>query len=459
MSHGSNADTVSEAPETNATTPRGRRCWYYKSRKGCINGELCPHAHSEPAKSAAGGSTTTKKKARDPAPDVPSNGSHNTLGPTWDVEEETKFDDVGTPKYIPTYASPGEDWYKESWFMPSAVQDEPYTPSAIRHPSTPKVTIYSEDKEQKWILNSERISKLSNSFAAVFAYLPGGWDKDPCKTVPGIRRVLHGNNQFQLDDVTADEFDIFLSALKESSVEEFSYEDLKIILGLSSDWGFEGLRDRSKDSPERAYLDPLDKVTLGRRCRFPEWVSETYLYLVLRMAPPSDYDAEILGATATAIIRGAREEISTHRQQFLSSEELLVWGSGCARRNCKEAVTEAWLGVRGGRVVGDSSVDTAIVGQILADTRRSGKTLCSVCRTETGVKNWLQDMEEEYELARAILTYSLGTEDSKWLEPAQSGWGEPVQADWGEPAQSDWGKPVQLGWGEQAQSDWDVSWS
>ncbi|KIO19731.1 hypothetical protein M407DRAFT_11256 [Tulasnella calospora MUT 4182] len=291
------------------------------------------------------------------------------------------------------------------------------------HPRRSYALFQSEDDEQTWSLEREFLSTHSKTLGLVLSYSPkkaAPGVKDPIKNMRGFLRFGDNLDNLQLDDVKADDFDVFLSGLRASNNTEFTLEERQIILTLASDWGFEDLRNRTIREIEKLHPSVIDRVVLARRCKIAKWIRGALLSLTILPDPLTATEIQILGTTTAALIWKAREEIFLHRLQVLTTKGRPASQIKCAGASCKQAVREAMLRVLE-KPGATGKAESDLVGLVESELKapQSGQEAlpCDACKAGTGLKDGVVELVEEFKLARIIMEVQLGKEGGKWLEP------------------------------------------
>ncbi|KAG9045706.1 hypothetical protein FS837_005793 [Tulasnella sp. UAMH 9824] len=272
----------------------------------------------------------------------------------------------------------------------------------------------SEDEQRIWTVDPEEIAPSSPLLASVFAYSKSGVSgvtQDPCRNVRGLVRKGRGRDEYQLRDVGADDFDVFLTVLRAHPDFEFSSEELKVALGLASDWGFEKLRLRARRGLENINLNELDKITLAKRCKDAEWIREGYLALAIRIAPLSVEEIKTLGTKATTAVVRARERVLIQRLRALPFTEAQQWR--CKRASCRQALRDAWIKILDNG--GSPEVSNLAVSAVLLDEAlSSGSGLCESCASDEALAKALEDRQVETAIAEAAIEQVLGETAAMW---------------------------------------------
>ncbi|KAG8914432.1 hypothetical protein FRC01_004081 [Tulasnella sp. 417] len=292
--------------------------------------------------------------------------------------------------------------------------------AAAKAANARKVTIFAEDEEQTWSLERGFLADHSPLLGSVLSYSGKQADagiRDPLKGVRGLIRFGDGSGSLQLDDVKADDFDVFLEALRTPET-KLTEEDLKVVLALASDWGFDDLRNRTMRSVEKLGLSPIDRAILARRCKITKWIRAALLSLTIVPEPLNAKEIQLLGSTTAAVVWWAREAMFTHRLEVVRAARKLPRQTKCNDDFCKHALRTALLRVlEKNAFAGKSEADlsTLIRKEIWVDERDD---LCDHCSSDAGLGVTAGDVVEEFQVGKAVFEQSFGKDDAVWLEPA-----------------------------------------
>ncbi|KAG8924817.1 hypothetical protein FRC01_011006 [Tulasnella sp. 417] len=277
------------------------------------------------------------------------------------------------------------------------------------------ITILSQDEQRIWTIDVAEIAPSSPLLASVFAYSDQGMKRvtqDPCKSLRGLIRKGNGRDEYQLRGVEADDFDVFLTVLRAHPNFEFSSEDLKVAMGLASDWGFDALRLRAKRGLEHANLSEFDKLALAKRCKDLEWIREAYLALATRIAPLSTEEIDALGVKATTAVARARERVVIQRLRALPFTDVQQWK--CKRYSCRQALRDAWVKILdngGSPEMSNLAVSAVLFDEIFS----SGTALCEICASDGALAKALEDRQVEAAVAEAAIEQVLGETTAMWI--------------------------------------------
>ncbi|KAG8990953.1 hypothetical protein FRB90_001533, partial [Tulasnella sp. 427] len=356
-----------DQPKPEIVTKPKKRCQYYRSPQGCFKGDACNFSHERPR---SNGSPPKSNSS-------PPNGTANGSPP-----------EAQSPKPKQFYKKPNKFRKGRGPLSPEQVKQQALAQSAAaKAENAKKVTIYSEDDEQSWTLDREFLSSRSKPMDQVLAYTRTKADegaKDPIANIRGLLRFGDGLENLQLDDVKSDDFDVFLTALRASDDAEVTFQDLRTILTLASDWGFDDLRHRCIRQIEKIpTVSAVDKAVLARRCKISKWIRGALLSLTVLPDPLTAAEIQILGTMTSALIWRAREEVFLHRVQALTIGEK----SKCTGTACKQVRRDALLRVleRSG-TAGKSETDLVeLVQQELSTSEAADKDkFCENCKSEEG---------------------------------------------------------------------------
>jgi len=123
-----------------------------------------------------------------------------------------------------------------------------------------------------------------------------------------------------LGDVESKDFDAFLSILYPEDFEgnQFSYEEWKSVLHLSTRWDFASIRRRALGSINPP--TPHDLLLLARTYSVDEWVVPALSALCERTTPLSLSEARQMSIEDVVLVSTVREDIRSHALQVDSAE-------------------------------------------------------------------------------------------------------------------------------------------
>ncbi|KAG8928360.1 hypothetical protein FRC01_006054 [Tulasnella sp. 417] len=227
------------------------------------------------------------------------------------------------------------------------------------------------------------------------------------------------SNTFRLIGVRPRQFNLLLSALRAGHDFNFSLDDLKTILTLSTDWGFSRIQDRSMTAIQDLRPGPADKLLLARRCQILEWIRGAYLTLALRGPGLETADASALGANATIIIALAREKILRRRMHILTFEDPASRRSQCVwpSEECREALCEVRLVLLEKKVEVPKN-EGKLARLVLKHASWLGHELCDNCKPDTEIARTIRTLDGEISAANRVFADEIGRKDSEWLENA-----------------------------------------
>ncbi|KIO21300.1 hypothetical protein M407DRAFT_29076 [Tulasnella calospora MUT 4182] len=237
--------------------------------------------------------------------------------------------------------------------------------------------------------------------------------------VNGFVKQGKSGTLFKLDGVEAHHFSLFVDALRPGRRFDFSFDDLKTIIALSSDWGFSKIQTRSMIAIQNLRPSPVDKLLLARRCRIPGWMREAYIMLAVRTPGLGTAETSGLGPTATSIIARAREEVLLHRLQALELVDSTNQDHQCESpsRACRETLCE----IRLGSFAKQTKVPRQPEEQgrlVLKHVSKLGLELCDTCKSDAAIGRTISALDEEIRVARRVCDQEIGPQNSKWLENA-----------------------------------------
>lgn len=386
-------------------------CFNYRSSKGCTKGDTCPFIHADPK-------PTKDKVPPVSQPRTPPTPAEGAVAGTSGSPREPSGDQ---PKRD-SDRGPNRNWKgrRRAPLSPEEVKQQALAQSAAaRAQNAKKLTIYAEDEEQTWTLDRNFLAEHSRLLGLVLSYSGKQADlgiRDPIKDLRGLIRFGDGAGSLQLDDVKADDFDIFLEALRATAKTEPTIEELKIILALASDWGFQNLQNRTIRSIEKFHLSPIDRAVLARRCKIAKWIQRALLSLTILPDSFTASEIHILGATTSSAIWRAREAILHHYLQVILAEDPSARQTHCHDTCCTNILRQTLVRVLekpGSAGKAEADVAALVEKEIYPDEKVD---LCDMCASDTG--SAARRILEEVQVAKAVLEDSLGNEDVTWLEPA-----------------------------------------
>ncbi|KIO21301.1 hypothetical protein M407DRAFT_218926 [Tulasnella calospora MUT 4182] len=364
-------------------------CFNYRSQNGCPKGDRCRYSHIDPRPERSSAAFTSQPGT----PPVAIEGTSRT------PSEPSNHQAENNPNRKPTGNWGGKG---RGQLSPEVVREQASAQStAAKAASAKKITIF--------LLGSV----LSYSGRQADAGI-----RDPLKSLRGLTRFGDGSGSLQLDDVKAGDFDILLEGLRAPDETEFTEEELKVVLALASDWGFDDLRNLTMRTVETLHLSPIDRAVLARRCKITKWIRGALLSLPITPDPLNAQEIQMLGATTAAVVWRAREAIFTHRLQILTTAGRLTRQTKCHASSCKQALRRTMLRVLeqpGSAGKSETDLPALLKKEISVDEKNS---LCRNCASVLGLGGAAREVAAEFQVARAVFEGSFGNEDTVWLEPA-----------------------------------------
>ncbi|KAG8888301.1 hypothetical protein FRB99_004128, partial [Tulasnella sp. 403] len=172
------------------------------------------------------------------------------------------------------------------------------------------ITFVSEDGKRIWRELKSVFTDHSEAFKKLI-----DWDLDlvsnvldPIRALPGLTRDSANGLRYHLRGITPWDLDALLVGLKPKLGQEVFFEQLCPILVLATDWQFTSIRDYAIQTLTSYNDFPIPRIMLSRRAKVPQWLVGSYLDLVLRLAPPTEHEAELLGALSILTVSKIREK-------------------------------------------------------------------------------------------------------------------------------------------------------
>lgn len=254
------------------------------------------------------------------------------------------------------------------------------------------------------------------------------FNPDPITKLSNLKR--HPNRQpkkglgerlkYRLVGVTPFDFESLLVGLKPKLGQEIPYEQLCPLLVLATEWGFDSIRKYAIDALSKQDDLPVPRILLARRARVPEWLPEAYLTLATRLAPPSKYEASVLGPESTLCISDARSKIRDRRLSLIEGPRpnMLMGKWFVLHPGCWVTLIAAWKSVlTDEKYVQASPGSPRISGpaQAMFGALRDQRPLCRSCQPKTAIATWL-NLSADDMLAKGYFKSRLGVGLELWRD-------------------------------------------
>ncbi|KAG8908732.1 hypothetical protein FRB99_002970 [Tulasnella sp. 403] len=287
------------------------------------------------------------------------------------------------------------------------------------HASRPgRITFVSEDGKRMWRELTSVFTDDSEAFEKLIDYdlnsNPKG--RDPIDALPGLRRDPVHRLRYHLKGITPWDLDALLTGLKPKLGQEVPFEQLCPMLVLATDWQFKNIRNYAiRTLPSYDDL-PIPRIILARRAKVAEWLTEPYLDLALRLAPPTEHEASLLGTLSILNISKVREKVMERRLSLISGERpaVVLGKSGWWHSKCWYALTNGWRKALTEKYYRPMSPERAVMTALEDVMLANGRRLCRGCNSEELVVGWL-NLGEDRRIAKAALQAAFGVTMEMWV--------------------------------------------
>ncbi|KAG8894799.1 hypothetical protein FRB99_000981 [Tulasnella sp. 403] len=273
------------------------------------------------------------------------------------------------------------------------------------------VTFVSEDGRKMWRELTSIFAEESQVFKRLISYDldPNTEESDPIEIIPGLRRDSVYKLRYHLQGITPWDLDALLTGLKPKLGQEALFEQLCPMLVLATDWQFNNVRDFAIKALTEYDDLPVPRIMLARRAKVADWLIGSYLELVLRLAPPTEHEAELLGIPSILTISKVREKVMIRRLSPISNNRpaVLLGKLGWWHFRCRYALTSAWRRALTKEHDKAATPECAMMTALEEIKLRTGRGLCRTCSPEKVVIEWL-NLEEDRRIAKSMLKETLG---------------------------------------------------